>query len=241
MLTVIRGNAAEPHEVDAGAREERGAGRDRAACSTARVGYIRIPAFTPTTARRCEAPCRRAGEAGAKALIIDIRRTAEGRIEHGIATARLFVEVRHARRQGRTRAGRPRRKPHEGTDRRRAPATGRPLPVQLLMSAGTSGAAEVFAAALDGNKRADLVGEHTIGRAAAQKLVKLPEQPRAVAHLRPLPHAGRRTDSRRRAQARRRGRRAGRGVRRDAAANPIRCSMPRFSTRRRCGNLVPPR
>ena len=30
----------------------------------------------------------------------------------------------------------------------------------------TSAAAEVFASALAGNKRADLVGEHTIGRAA---------------------------------------------------------------------------
>jgi len=33
----------------------------------------------------------------------------------------------------------------------------------------------VFASALAGNKRADLVGEHTIGRAAAQKLIKLPD------------------------------------------------------------------
>ena len=33
----------------------------------------------------------------------------------------------------------------------------------------------MFAAALDGNKRADLIGEHTLGRAAVQKLVKLPE------------------------------------------------------------------
>ena len=49
------------------------------------------------------------------------------------------------------------------------------LPVQILVSAGTSGAAEVFAAALDGNGRADLIGEQTIGRAARQKLVKLPE------------------------------------------------------------------
>ena len=43
------------------------------------------------------------------------------------------------------------------------------------MSQGTSGAAEVFAAALDGNDRADLVGEHTLGRAARQRLVKLPD------------------------------------------------------------------
>jgi len=43
------------------------------------------------------------------------------------------------------------------------------------VTAGTSGAAEVFAAALAGNKRATLVGEHTIGRAGLQKLVKLQE------------------------------------------------------------------
>jgi carboxyl-terminal processing protease len=40
---------------------------------------------------------------------------------------------------------------------------------------GTSGAAEVFAAALDGNNRAELIGEHTLGRAARQQLVKLPD------------------------------------------------------------------
>ena len=38
-----------------------------------------------------------------------------------------------------------------------------------------SGAAELFASALVGNKRAELIGEHTIGRAAQQKLVKLPD------------------------------------------------------------------
>ena len=40
---------------------------------------------------------------------------------------------------------------------------------------GTSGAAEVFAAALHGNTRASLVGERTLGRAARQKLVPLPD------------------------------------------------------------------
>ena len=49
------------------------------------------------------------------------------------------------------------------------------LPVQLLIDAGTSGAAELFASALAGNGRAELVGEHTIGRTANQKLIKLPD------------------------------------------------------------------
>jgi len=36
-------------------------------------------------------------------------------------------------------------------------------------------AAELFIAALDGNDRADIVGERTLGRAGIQKLVQLPE------------------------------------------------------------------
>ena len=45
----------------------------------------------------------------------------------------------------------------------------------LLVTTGTSGAAELFAAAIDGNKRGDLIGERTLGRAGIQKLVRLPD------------------------------------------------------------------
>src|SRR6185503_5285379 len=38
-----------------------------------------------------------------------------------------------------------------------------------------AGAAELLASAVAGNKRGELIGEHTIGRAAQQKLVKLPD------------------------------------------------------------------
>jgi carboxyl-terminal processing protease len=47
--------------------------------------------------------------------------------------------------------------------------------VTILVGQGTAGAAEVFAAALDDNSRAELVGEHTLGRAARQQLLKLPD------------------------------------------------------------------
>jgi carboxyl-terminal processing protease len=49
------------------------------------------------------------------------------------------------------------------------------MPVVLLISNGTANAAEVFAAALAGNNRAELVGEPTAGLAGEQKLVKLTE------------------------------------------------------------------
>ena len=173
-LTVIRGNAAEPHEL----KVQRA--RAQVPAVTARmledgIGYLRIPAFTATTAAEVKGRAAELAGTGAKSLVIDIRRTAEGSIDHGIATARLFVKsgtiTAKAGRQSKDKA-------KEGPRETISAAAGDgsiTLPVQLLMSAGTSGAAEVFAAALKGNTRADLIGEHTIGRAAAQRLVKLPE------------------------------------------------------------------
>ncbi len=49
------------------------------------------------------------------------------------------------------------------------------MPIVLLVSNGTANAAELFAAALSENQRADLVGEPTAGMAAVQHLLKLPE------------------------------------------------------------------
>ena len=64
----------------------------------------------------------------------------------------------------------------QGDVRSRSRATARStLPVQVLVTTGTSGAAELFAAALRDNKRGDLIGERTLGRAGLQRLVKLPE------------------------------------------------------------------
>jgi carboxyl-terminal processing protease len=46
-------------------------------------------------------------------------------------------------------------------------------PVVLLVNRGTAGAAEVFAAALLENKRAEVVGERTYGNAAIQRALSL--------------------------------------------------------------------
>ena len=97
-----------------------------------------------------------------RSLIVDVRRDSRAaRSTNGTALARLFVAKRHARDQ---------REPKAPSARNRSPPTAGDgaitLPVVVLVDTGTSGAAEVFAAALAGNKRADLVGEHTIGRAA---------------------------------------------------------------------------
>jgi carboxyl-terminal processing protease len=167
-LTVIRGNAAEPHEVSL-VREKSSTPAVTSRMIGSDVGYLRVSTFgagAPEELRRQAAGLEKNG---AKALVIDIRRTAEGPMENGHAAARTFVKTGTLG----IKAGR--------EDTARETITARTgdgsidLPVTLLVTTGTAGAAELFAAALDGNSRAELVGERTLGRAGVQKLVKLPE------------------------------------------------------------------
>jgi carboxyl-terminal processing protease len=172
-LTVIRGNAADPHEVTV-VRRALADPPVTAKMLQPAIGYIRIPVFTASTAADVKQQASDLEKQGAKTLLVDVRRTAEGAIEHGIETARLFIKTGTVT----ATAGRPAGGQKEAVPQPVSAQAGDgtiTLPAQVLVSAGTSGAAEVFAAALDGNKRADLIGEHTIGRAAEQKLVKLPE------------------------------------------------------------------
>src|SRR4029079_15689781 len=127
-----------------------------------------------------------------KSLIIDVRHTAEGPFEAGIDAARLFVpsgtlEMGAGRDEQAKKVDRaspaPKeiRKPSESAIKQTITAKSGDgaitLPVTLLVTTGTSGAAELFAAALEGNHRADLIGERTLGRAGIQQLVKLPDGP----------------------------------------------------------------
>lgn len=176
-LTVLRGNAAEPHEVSV-VREKAIPPTVSSKMVGEGVGYIRIPGFAAGTRSDVERYASELTKGGATSLVIDLRHTAEGAIEHGIATARLFVKSGTiAMKAGREPVG-PDKKPVEGPREKivAQPGDGAiTMPVKVLMTAGTSGAAEVFAAALQGNQRAELIGEPTIGRAALQKLVPLPE------------------------------------------------------------------
>lgn len=167
-LLVIRGNAADPHVVDL--VRERVAGPDvttRMADGT--TGYIRVLQFSSESATRIKQAIDGLAKTGATRYVIDLRGTSRGDLDEGIAAARLFVKSGTLG----VRLGRADRK---------EPIAGQPsdgavtAPAALLVDIGTSGPAEVFAAALAGNDRADLVGTNTLGRAARQRLVKLPDQ-----------------------------------------------------------------
>jgi len=169
-LTIIRGSAVEPHvveltrEVPGGPALQDVKGRMQADG----VGYIRVAAFGKRAAEQVRTQVAALTKAGATKLIVDVRNSAAGDLADGVAVARLFV-------------------PSGTLAIRESKATGQEkilaargdgavtLPVSVLVDNGTSGPAEIFAAALSGNKRADLIGEHTIGRAGTQELIKLPD------------------------------------------------------------------
>jgi carboxyl-terminal processing protease len=166
-LTVLRGNAAEPHEIDV-AREELPAVPVRSRIAAPGVGYLRIAEFGKSTVDQIKSEVASVTKAGARNLVIDLRGTAFGDADTGLAAARLFVKT------GTLGFRQDRGKEKEAI----ASAAGDgsiTLPVTLLTDNGTSSAAETFAAALSGNKRATLIGERTLGRAARQKLVRLPD------------------------------------------------------------------
>ena len=169
VLTVIRGNAAEPREVPL-VREKTSGAAVTSRMIGSDVGYVRVASFREGAAEDLKRHAADLAKGGAKSLIIDLRRTAEGAIEHGHTAARAFIKNGTLG----IRAGR-------DSATGREPIAAKPgdgsieLPVTLLVTTGTAGAAELFAAALDGNSRAQIVGERTLGRAGVQKLVKLPE------------------------------------------------------------------
>jgi len=168
-LTVIRGNAADPHDVPL-VREKMSAPLVTSRTLENGVGYLRVVTFRSGVIPELRRHVSELTSKGATALVVDVRRTAEGPYENGIEAARLFVKSGTLA----VKAGREKGGIRESIDAKAGDGT-IDVPVTLLVTTGTSGAAELFVSALGGNNRAKIVGERTLGRAGIQKLVKLPE------------------------------------------------------------------
>lgn len=166
-LTVLRGNAADPHDLEL-VREELAALPVKGRMAAPGVGYVRVAEFSAATADQLAAEVAILQKAGATRLVVDVRGTASGDVEAGLDAARVFVPSGTLG----YRQDRGKEKEPIAAAARKTSVT---LPTLVLTDNGTAGAAELFAGALQGNKRAELVGERTRGRAARQKLVKLPD------------------------------------------------------------------
>jgi carboxyl-terminal processing protease len=130
------------------------------------VTYVRVPALDAGAAAELRDKLVQLNRQGVHKLILDLRNCATGPVSEGLAAAQLFVPSGTlAVLSGQTVS----RKQFDAAPEKvvwRAP-------MEVLISDSTSGAAEVLAAALGDNHRADLVGERTFGSASEQKVIPL--------------------------------------------------------------------
>jgi carboxyl-terminal processing protease len=133
---------------------------------SADTAYVRVPNLTDGKADELRAKLADLDHDGVHKVILDVRGCANGEVSEGIAAARLFLSSGTITSlKGQTVA-----KQDFAADPSKVVWKN---PVVVLTSGATSGAAEIVAAAIGGNKRGDVVGERTFGEASQQKLIQL--------------------------------------------------------------------
>lgn len=131
-----------------------------------KVGYINVDALSPEQVKQVAAGVQQLQKDGAQKLILDLRNASTGAPEDGIALANLFLK------QGHITYLVGQKVPRQNFDADPAKAV-TALPLAVLVNRGTAAASEIAAAALQDNKRAQLVGERTYGDAALRKAISM--------------------------------------------------------------------
>ncbi len=130
------------------------------------IGYIKVSAMSSTKSREVATAVADLSKQGAKRLLLDLRYCASGNAEDGIELANLFLDkgiITYTQ-------GQKSPKKTFDADAKKAITT---LPLVVLTNRGTASGAELAAAALDGNKRASLVGERTYGDASVLRPITM--------------------------------------------------------------------
>jgi len=132
------------------------------------IGYVKVDALTKGKAQEIASKIKSLEKSGAKKLVLDLRNDSQGDESEGVATANLFLN------HGTITYLQGQKFPREAFNADPAKAV-TSLPVAVLVNKGTAGAAEVVAAALLENARADVVGDKTFGDGSVQKTIDLPD------------------------------------------------------------------
>lgn len=130
------------------------------------IAVLRLPTLEDGRAAEIREKLLQFDRQGIYKVVLDVRDCGRGPVSEAIAIARLFLgsgTIATLRGQSVSRqvfSAEPGKVVWKG-------------PVSVLISNTTSGAAEVLAAAIEGNQRGDVVGERTFGLASEQKLIPL--------------------------------------------------------------------
>ncbi len=121
------------------------------------IGYIRIREFTARTPQELDEAIKEQQNAGAKAIVLDVRGNPGGLLTAVVSVADMFLDKGTILTQ-RNKDGR-----EQNFTAKSGVSTG--VPIVLLQNKFSASAAEVLAGALHDNGRAQLVGEVSFGKA----------------------------------------------------------------------------
>ena len=130
------------------------------------VGYINIDALSPALVKDTAAAIEKLQKDGAQKLVVDVRDCGTGSPADGIALANLFLK------QGRITYLKGQKYAQKNFDADPSKAI-TSLPLAVLTNGGTADAAEILAAAVEDNKRGQVVGERTHGDAALRQPISM--------------------------------------------------------------------
>src|SRR5579871_1054178 len=130
------------------------------------VAYIRLPALDALDVTELRDKLAQFDKQGMHKLLLDLRDCTRGDNNEAVAAAQLFLTSgKIASLEGQTVS-------HKDFEAEADKAVWH-SPVDVLISPSTSGAAEILAGAIKGNKRGELVGERTFGAASEQKIIPM--------------------------------------------------------------------
>jgi carboxyl-terminal processing protease len=164
-LTVVRMRHPEPQKIKL-VRAESSYPPVTSRMMPNQIGYIKPETLAPGKAKEAAAALQKLQKDGAQKLVLDLRNSAVGPVEEGVAFANLFLD------KGTITYLQGQRVPRKNFEADPAQVVSK-LPVVVITNRGTAEGAEIAAAALLDNKRAQVVGERTYGDASVRRAITM--------------------------------------------------------------------
>ncbi len=164
-LKILRRGRAEPLQL-AVTRELLKVPPVRTNLLESKIGYLKVFRFTSGVGEEVRSKLQQLTKGGASRIILDLRDCAGEEFEEGIKVANLFLD------HGVLTYTQGQKSPKKEFVADPAKVICK-LPLVVLQNYGSASAAEVVAAAIKENRRGELVGVKSFGKAALQKLIPL--------------------------------------------------------------------
>ncbi len=130
------------------------------------IGLITVPSLEGNRLHEVKSKLEDLQKQGAKKIILDLRNNATAPPEEGIKLANLFLD------KGLIAYTQGQKSPRQNFEATPANAVSK-LPLVVMTNRGDAGGSEVAAAALLDNKRGEVVGERTFGKAGVRKAITM--------------------------------------------------------------------